>query len=117
LLLSIFIIALGISQAGLLSCPPACPDCANVSDCCAKMDTHQPERTGCSHGGICSDSNQPVDVGLDSEASQYESLFLRINLGFQDYVNPVNRTEVAVSLKPPLTMFPALYLRNCSFLI
>lgn len=112
-----FTVNLSSLQAGFTVCPPACPDCVGVSACCEETGPHQQDRSACSHGGICSDDYQPVDVVPAPGTSPYESVFLHTKSVFQVYTEPAPRAVIVVFRKPPPAKFPALYLRNCSFLI
>ena len=126
--LLILVVSLGTALAGSSVCPSDCPECAVVHVCCeamaenpepatSKMADHFPERTDCSHEGICLDGFQPIDFSSANSSFEYDSVLIQSYLSFDIPLGFLGRAASQVLPHFSLEKYPPLYLRNCSFLI
>lgn len=124
----ILVVSLGNSLAGTPMCPTVCPECVVVPDCCAGMADHSesgtsgtadhsPERTDCSHDGICLNGFQPIDVSATTGTIEFDSAVVQYQLISEVHLDLLYKVVTPVPPQSFSEKFPPLYLRNCSFLI
>jgi len=125
------IVGLGIAQAGVELCPPACSHCGVVtvaSPCCDDMigdgsAASTPVKTGhrpdCDHGIYCDaiDAKNyaiPVNRSVDKDLASIEPAAATVVVSVPAF--PVRYPSFSLKSPPPGKQ-PAIYISHCSLLI